>query len=456
VGLDYVSHSLFILYGGKNMRLLIIIFILVIGFGTLSAQESLFSPNSDLVAFADNAPYSATFTELALRRPLGFLLYDLTADELLAGVNIVQQLPVASAIKGPILMFFLEHVSPDVWGSVPVDYWNVGRDAVPEAYLTTWDEHHDILNDIYRMIVYSDNFSTGDVLYYAFANSPYVEAYNPIQGFNQWSYMVIGISSESGMREWDKGDTDNPSYIDRTFDQRTTLIYGVLRFYNNTFSVIDLARYYYWLYHTASDEIFNTAKAVMSIVEGYPGFLELTAQNLGGISVSKDGFVGPDDENNNRQEWLTADAGMMLFDDRDLLVISMSVNGGDRTDELYGEVERIVRADRQELFWNGAYDYVAWMRSADSAYGENNLSTEALYFIADYLYEQGIIMQAGTDYSQYREQFLFARDFWLAVFPDDRVSPDRNAVQSRVMGIRYANIGGTLTDVARDLGLIAP
>jgi hypothetical protein len=438
------------------MRFLFIFLMLLGVIGATSAQTPFFPPNSDPVALADSAPHSATFKELAENRPLGFLLYDLTTDELLAGVNITQQLPVVSAIKGPILMFFLEFVPSDVWGSVPVEYWNAKRDAVPDVYLTAWDAHYDILNDIYRMIVYSDNYSTGDVLYYAYALSSYAENYNPIQAFNEWSYTTIGISLESGMREWDKGATENPSYTDNRFDQRTTLIYGVPRFFNNTFSVLDLARYYHWLYNTASDDIFETAKSVMSIVEGYPGFLELTALNLGGMPVSKDGFVGPGDENNDREEWLTADAGLMLFDDRDLLVVSMSVNGGDRTDELYGEVERIVRADRQELFWNPAYDFVSWMRSADSPYGENNLSTEALYFIADYLYEQGIVMEAGTEYSQHLAQFLFARDFWLTVFPDDVVPATRNEVQSRVMGIRYADVGGTLTEVAQSLGLIAP
>ena len=437
------------------MRFLIILLMLFVVMG-LSAQSSFFPPESDPTAIAENAPYTAIFTELAQSRPLGFLLYDLSQDELLAGVNIVQQLPVVSAIKGPILMYFLKFVPIDVWGGVPVDYWNVGRDDVSEAYISAWDIHHDILNDLFRMIVYSDNYSTGDVLIYTYPYTTYVDDYNPIQAFNQWSYDEIGISQESGMREWDKGGTDNPDFIEQRFDQRFTMIYGATRFFNNTFSPLDLARYYYWMYHFMSRDAYEVAKEVMSVVEGYPGFLELTAQNLGGMPVSKDGFVGPDDENNNRQEWLTADAGLMLFDDRDLLVISMSVNGGDRTDELYAELERIVRTDRDELYWNPAYDYVTWMRSADSAYGENNLSTEALYFIADYLYEQGIILEAGTDYSQQNDQFIFARDFWLTVFPDDIVPSTRNEIQSRVMGIRYADIGGTLTDVAHELGLMIP
>lgn len=439
-----------------KMRFLMIFALFLMIFTSLSAQSTLFSPDSDPQFFADNAPYTATFTELALNRPLGFLFYDLTADELLAGVNITQQLPVVSAIKGPILIYFLNFVPSEIWGSLPVEYWNTKRADVPEAYLGAWDSYYDILNDAYRMIVYSDNFSTGDVLAYTYPYTPDADDYHPISAFNQWSYDMVGISSESGLREWDKGGTNNPNFIVRDFDTRITRIYGVPRFYNNTVTTLDLARYYHWMYHNLPEDAYDVAKTVMSIVEGFPGFLETTALNLGGMPVSKDGFVGPDDENNNRQEWLTADAGLMLLDDRDILVVSMSVNGGDRTDELYAEVERIIRVDRDELFWNGAYDYVTWMRSADGPYGENNLSTEALYFIADYLYEQGIIMQGGTDYSPHREQFLLARDFWLTVFPDDRVPAERNAVQSRVMTIRYARTGGTLTDVARELGLISP
>jgi hypothetical protein len=438
------------------MRFLIIIAVVWMIIGGISAQSSLFSPDSDPQTLVDNAPYTAIFTELAQNRPLGFLLYDLTADELLAGVNITQQLPVVSAIKGPILIYFLHFVPSEIWGSLPVEFWNAKRDAVPEAFLDAWDSHYDILNDLYRMIVYSDNFSTGDVLLYTYGYTPYRESYHPISAFNQWSYDVIGISSNSGLREWDKGGTNNPAFIVRQFDTRTTQIYGVPRFYNNMVTPLDLARYYYWMYHHLPEDAYLVATTVMSIVEGYPGFLEFTAQNLGGMPVSKDGFVGPGDENNNRQEWLTADAGLMLFDDRDLLVVSMSVNGGDRTDEIYAEIERIVRADRDELFWNSTYDYVTWMRSGDGPYGANNLSIEGLNFIADYLYEQGIILQSGRDYSAHRDQFLFARQFWLTVFPDDRVPAERNAIQSRVMTIRYARTGGTLTDIARDLGLINP
>lgn len=437
-------------------RFLMISTLFLMIFSSLSGQSTLFSPDSDPQFFADNAPYTATFTELALNRPLGFLFYDLTTDELLAGVNITQQLPVVSAIKGPVLIYFLNFVPSEIWGSLPVEYWNVGRDDVPEEFIGVWDNHYDILNDVYRMIVYSDNFSTGDVLLYTHPYTPDADDYHPISAFNQWSYDEIGISTQSGLREWDKGGTDNSEFIVTDFDTRTTLIYGVPRFYNNTVTTLDLARYYHWMYHNLPEDAYDVAKSVMSIVEGFPGFLETTALNLGGMPVSKDGFVGPDDENNNRQEWLTADAGLMLLAERDILVVSMSVNGGDRTDELYAEVERIIRVDRDELFWNGAYDYVTWMRSADGPYGENNLSTEALYFIADYLYEQGIIMQGGTDYSLHREQFLFARDFWLTVFPDDSVPSARNDIQSRVMSIRYADVGGTLTDLARELGLTMP
>ncbi|MCL4256335.1 MAG: hypothetical protein KJ043_21435, partial [Anaerolineae bacterium] len=147
-------------------RFLMISTLFLMIFSSLSGQSTLFSPDSDPQFFADNAPYTATFTELALNRPLGFLFYDLTTDELLAGVNITQQLPVVSAIKGPVLIYFLNFVPSEIWGILPVEYWNVGRDDVPEEFIGVWDNHYDILNDVYRMIVYSDNFSTGDVLLY--------------------------------------------------------------------------------------------------------------------------------------------------------------------------------------------------------------------------------------------------------------------------------------------------
>jgi len=379
------------------------------------------------------------------------VFYDLTADDLLAGIDIDKQMPVVSAIKGPVLMYFFYYVDPSVWDTVPVEYW-AETEEIPEEYRADWATHRDILRDLYRMIVLSDNISTGNVLRYAYDYTD--NDLNPIQAFNAWSEDVVGTSVESGLREWDEGATDNPAWVERRFDYRLTTIRNVPRFYNNTVSALDLARYYHWLYTQQDTPLFERTVAVMSIVEGFPGFLEDTAQRLGGTPVSKDGFVGPGDRDNVDGEYLTADAGLILLDDRALIVITMGVNGGDKLDEIYNEVQAVVRRDRAELYWPPGVDYITWMRSADGPYGENTLSTEGLYFIIDYMTGVGQRPEEAQVHDDKRDLFLQARDVWLAIFPDDTVPAARTPEQARVMASRYANSGERLIDIAIDLGLV--
>ncbi|MFW5691165.1 MAG: hypothetical protein ACOCXZ_01580 [Chloroflexota bacterium] len=412
-----------------------------------------FTPGADTAAITAAAPYSARFDELALNRPLTALLYDLSANRLLAGLDIDKQMPVVSAVKGPVLLYFLHRVDPAVWGGVPVEYWNAAPDDVPEAYQADWEAHRAILRDLHRMIVYSDNVSTGNAIAYAYEARPMDDA-NPVEAFNRWSAQVIGISDESGMREWDEGATNNPRWIDARFNQRLTTIYGVRRFYNNTYSALDLARFYHWLYNDADPAIFETAQALMSIVAGFPGFLEDTAWRLDGTPVSKDGFVGPGDRGNADDEYLTADAGLILLDDRALIVITMGVNGGDRLDEIYNEIQRVVRLGRAELYWPPGADYVTWMRGAEGPFGENTLSTEALYFIMDYLTGAGLRPVPGQVLDDRRALFEEARAVWLAVFPGDVVPAARTPEQARVMAARYGGSGERLIDIARELNLI--
>lgn len=430
------------------MRWLLMVILM---FGMQSAD--FFPPETDIPAAIESAPYSERFAELGFNRPLSFLLYDLTNEELLAGVDIEKQLPMVSAIKGPVLMYFFYHVPADVWNSVPVEYWNVSAAQVPAEYGAAWQEHNAILRDLYRMIVYSDNYSTGNVLGYAYDFTEYDDL-NPIEAFNRWSETVIGISSESGMREWDQGDTNNTAFIDHRFDNRTTLIRGVPRFYNNTISALDMARYYAWLYEQTNTDLFNQAVAVMSVVEGFPGFLEQTALRLDGTPVSKDGFVGPGDDNNPQSEYLTADAGLILLEDRALLVVSMSVNGGDKMEAIYNEIEMIARQTRGELFWLRDLDYIAWMRSASGPYGENDLSTEGLYFILEYMIDIGQRPIQGESFSGDAIRFDEARDVWLAIFPGDVVPSDRTPAQNRVIQARYGDTGESLYQIALDLGLV--
>lgn len=423
----------------------------------ISAQEPPFFPaEQDIPATVEAAPYTAVFTQLSTERPLTFLLYDLTQERLLAGVDIDKQMPVVSAIKGPILMYFMAVVPPEIWDSVPAQYW-ASRSAndVPEAYREAWAEHQDMLRGLYRMIVYSDNYATGDALLYAHNYAGY-EDLHPIQAFNQWSYDVIGISEESGMREWDEGGTNNPAWIETRFNTRTTMIFTVPRFYNNMHSALDLARYYHWLYTQADERLYEQAVTLMSIVEGYPGFLEDAALRLDATPVSKDGFVGPDDRGNSGGAYLTADAGLILLPEGGgLIVVSMGVNGGDKLDGIYKEIQAIVRHERQELYWPESLDFFMWLQSPTGPYGdESRLSPEGAHFVWNYLTELNLQPKPGQVPTASPEEFIEAREVWLAIFPEDTLPQTRNALQNRVIAARYGGSGERLIDIAREFGLV--
>jgi hypothetical protein len=419
-------------------------------------QVDFFPPEIDPAGASADAPYSARFAELGFNRPLTIMFYDLTDASLLAGVEIDKQMPVVSAIKGPILLYFFYYVDPAVWDSVPVAYWTeTNALEVPIAYRTRWEDHRAILRDLYRMIVNSDNASTGNVLRYAYDYTG-MTSLNPIQAFNRWSVDVVGISEESGLREWDEGGTDNPAWIEPRFDNRTTTIRNVPRFYNNTFSALDMARYYHWLYDQQDTPLYDRAVDVMSVVAGFPGFLEDTALRLDGTPVSKDGFVGPGDRGNPQEEYLTTDAGLILLDDRALIMVTMGVNGGDKLDEVYNEVQTIIRRDRAELYWPPDVDFLTWARDVDGPYAGEALSTEGLYFVLDYMTGAGARPEPGQTLTAQQALFDEARRVWLAIFPDDSVPAERTPEQARVMAARYGGSGERLYDIAVDLGYVEP
>ena len=70
------------------------------------------------------APLNDHFAEVIGRTPVGLILYDMTHDHLLTALAPENPLPIASAFKAGLLMYFVDTVSADVWNSVPVAHWN--------------------------------------------------------------------------------------------------------------------------------------------------------------------------------------------------------------------------------------------------------------------------------------------------------------------------------------------
>lgn len=400
-------------------------------------------------------PHNALLMDAKGNRPLTVFFYDVTNSVLLSNIDMDKQMPVVSAVKGPILMYFFDVVDPEVWNSVPVELWTIQDETqVPPYYRDLWREHRVILRDLYRMIVVSDNISTGNALAYAFDYYHPEGIDNPLEAFNDWSMKTVGMSAESGMRQWDEGATNNPNWVVDRFNSRMTTIYNKATFYNNTYSALDLGRFYQWLYTEADRNVYQRAVDVMSIIEKgrYPGILEETAQRVGGIPVSKDGFVGPGDRNNSLRQYLTADAGLILVDDQAYIIVTMAVNGGDKMPDVYAEVRRVINQTRNILHWQSGTSFVNWVRSEDGPYGGMPLSVEGANFILDYLTSIGHKPEVNQNLDHMRLYFQEAYNVWFGVFPNDTVPNQRTEEQARVISARYGGSGESLHDIAVELG----
>lgn len=290
---------------------------------------------------AESASYSDEFAEIIGESELGFILYDLDGDELLAAVNAQEQLPVASAFKGPVALYFFNQVPPEYW-SVPVEYWhNDPNQPIDEAHQEAWAQHGAILHDMFLMITKSDNPATGNVLNFV-AQFAAAGTQNPIESFNAWSENTVGTTPESGLYSWTEGATNEDGYIDERFspENRMANLYGRDVFVPNTMTATDLAQYYYWMFHSMDAAQRASAEALLSIVpplgsgtwiETLP--LRLDPQN--GTSYSKSGIVSD-------HGWLV-DAGIIFTPEHGhYLIIAQGTGAGDKFAPLYQEIQNVI------------------------------------------------------------------------------------------------------------------
>jgi len=398
---------------------------------------------------------SSKYEEIIGERSASFLILNADTGETYAGVNSLELMPVASAIKGPILLYFLDIVDSSIWDSLPTEYWGANQiEEVPEQYRAEWKSNSAILNDLWRMIVNSDNVSTGNVLAFAYnyyqTNNPSLDL-NPITAFNNWSENIIGIDPQSGMRQWNSGGS--VGYFDSRFEDRVVTISGVPSFYNNVMQPIDLAKYYLWLSKNENidPELFLTAQNVLSAIpNNNPGILESTAIRLNGLPISKDGFVGPDAEYNIGGAHLTADAGLISdipygLETKKLIIVSMGIDAGDIISKLFYQLELEVREGRDEVFWPRNVDQIHWLRSSSGPLGENNYNAEKLRFIIRYVNEVYLLKQ-DNPFEGGKEIFNEALNLWNRAFPEDDIHI-RDDLANRIFEAIYGNSGEFLNEI---------
>ena len=295
---------------------------------------------------SDGLPYSDLFlNELQTDQICGedgpepassLFFVDLSNRKPLAAISPDQQMPVASAFKGPLLMYALSNLDSEIWGSVPVKYWNQ-EGQIPEGDLLILRENW-ILSRLYNMIVHSSNKAAAEVLVYV--NEHSASDLNPIEQFNSWSEDIIGISSSSGLYEWEfepaLGQTD-----ERFKNRVITNQCGRNYYFSNTFSSRDLAFYYAWLLEEAPQQLMQTAFDLLSIVEEEPGFLESAALSLGAKSISKAGYFSGE---NTSFVWV--DSGLIMMGDGSAyLIVTSTLNAAEVLSRWYDVVREVIQLE---------------------------------------------------------------------------------------------------------------
>jgi beta-lactamase class A len=144
------------------------------------------------------APMNEHFETITSGHTIGLILYDLKKSRLMTALSSEKPLPVASAFKAGLLMYFVDQIDADVWGTVPVEYWNANsKDEMPEDFHDSWQANRVILRTLYQTIVLSDNVATGTVMAYVAQANGGTDA---VTMFNVWAQDTVGISQLSGIR----------------------------------------------------------------------------------------------------------------------------------------------------------------------------------------------------------------------------------------------------------------
>ena len=264
------------------------------------------------------APLNELYTGAMDSRPIGMILHNLTENQLLVAVQTEQLMPVASAFKAGVLMYFIHQVDPAVWNSVPVEYWLAqDDDELPEEYRAAWREHAYILRDLNQMIMISDNPATGRVLGYV---ARLQGSDQPLMLFNDWSHNVVGVSQLSALSSWNHGVPGDMDVVDQRYTGRVTNIRYNLVPYENLMTPRDLGLYYVWMLKIMDADQQQVCRQVLSLIANdRRGNLEKLAFNNGGISYSKNGALSADESGVGT---VITDAGLIELEDGHLYLVA--------------------------------------------------------------------------------------------------------------------------------------
>lgn len=338
------------------------------------------------------APMNIPFERVIGRGNIGVLLYDLENTRLMTALAPENPLPVASAFKAPVLMYFVDTVDPAVWNSVPVTYWNTpsSRD-VPEQYRESFREHQAILQALYNMIVISDNPATGIVLSYVARLQSSTE---PLALFNDWSRERVGTSQLSALSAWSHGIDAGVAISDARYIERGTTISGGIVTFENMMTPRDIGLYYMWMIASLSEDGQQVCRDVLSIIRDNRGAnLERLALDLEGTPYSKNGSLIMDEGT------VIADAGLIeLPDSNRYLLVMLSLGAPELIAPLFEELNAALRGRYNELIHNRHFDAVSaeelqaiYLAHLREAYPQQTNTLD------DGIYHYGFIIPEGVD-----------------------------------------------------------
>lgn len=310
------------------------------------------------------APLNQYFDAQIGDQTIGFVLYNLTQGRLIATLRPEQALPAASTFKALALLHFVDVVSPEVWGSVPLGYW-MERDGnvIPENYRPRWQNHVQILRDLWNMIVLSDNPATGRVMLYT-ARAEGRD--DPIAALNDWLHARVGISQLSGISNWAMGIPEGIDNSDMRFFGREANIDHNPYPYANLMTVRDIGLVYAWYMDTFNPAQRDMADTLLSTINGdRRANIERLAFANGGVAYSKNGTLGADQSIAGA---VITDAGVIeLPDETRYLVVMLSVSAEGMVPRIFELVQEVIDGEHDATL-AAANDTIIEVQAANAAY----------------------------------------------------------------------------------------
>ncbi len=310
------------------------------------------------------APLNTYFDQEIGDQTIAFMLYNLTEGRLIAALRPEQALPVASTFKAAVLLHFFDVVSPDIWASVPLEYWTVrDRNAVPDAYLDAWRNNLPVYRDLWNMIVLSDNPATGRMMLY---NARVQGREDPIAALNDWLHERVGISQLSGISNWAMGVPPGIENTDMRFFGREANIDHNPYPYANLMTVRDVGLIFTWYQDNFTPQQRDYADGLLSTInQERRANIERLAFANEGIAYSKNGTVGAGDSTAGT---VITDAGSIdLPDGTRYLLAMLSVNAEVMVPRIFELSQEVIRGQHDDAI-AAVDDTIIELQAANSAY----------------------------------------------------------------------------------------